>query len=190
MKKLCYLFIGLMFIGLCGCNEQKQQQKVLTDTLGFDTIIEDSDTTIYGKCGEGTAMHSLELITTDGDTLLLMIDDDSIPIIKGGLSVGDRLAVTVRPAGPDDDTDGDIATQVINITTLLGKWSALDKTFELFDDGAVICNVNEPKPITAWRIFNGHFLLSTDTFDIYELGADTLYLENRDGIFVYKRIKQ
>lgn len=188
MKKLCYLFIGLMFIGFYSCSDTKKQPKVLTDTLVFDTI-ESPDTTIYGKCGEGTAMHSLELITADGDTLLLMIEDDTIPVIKGGLSVGDRLAVIARHAGPDDDTDGDIATQVINITTLLGKWSALDKTFELQDGGAVICNVNEPKPITEWKIFNGHFLLSSDTFDIYELGADSLYLENRDGIFVYKRVK-
>ena len=184
---MCYLFMGLMLVGFYSCKEQKQQPKILTDTLVSDTIVESPDTTIYGKCGEGTAMHSLELITADGDTLQLMVEDDSIPCVKGGLSVGDRLAVIVRPAGPDDDAD--VATLVINLTTLLGKWSALDKTFELQDGGAVICNVNEPKPITEWKIFNGHFLLSTDTFDIYELGVDSLYLENRDGIFVYKRVK-
>lgn len=39
------------------------------------------------------------------------------------------------------------------------------------------------------EIVNGLLLLNTDTFQIDELGSDSLYLENREGIFVYKRQK-
>ena len=50
----------------------------------------------------------------------------------------------------------------------------------------LISNVCE---ISGKKILNGQLLLSQDTFDIYELGADSLYLENRSGIFAYKRVK-
>lgn len=49
--------------------------------------------------------------------------------------------------------------------------------------------VNEQKPYTSWKIVNGKLVLSADTFSIYELGADSLYLENSVGIFAYKRVK-
>lgn len=40
------------------------------------------------------------------------------------------------------------------------------------------------------EILNGQLLLNRDTFDIDQLSADSLYLENHDGIFVYKRVKK
>ena len=45
----------------------------------------------------------------------------------------------------------------------------------------------ESNPWVSWKILNGHLLLNTDTFDIVELGADSLYIENKSGIYVYKR---
>ena len=45
----------------------------------------------------------------------------------------------------------------------------------------------ESNPWVSWKILNGRLLLNTDTFDIVELGADSLYIENSQGIFVYKR---
>ena len=47
--------------------------------------------------------------------------------------------------------------------------------------------MQEPKPYTEWSICNGKLVLSADTFDIYALGADSLYLENAEGIYGYKR---
>ena len=78
---------------------------------------------------------------------------------------------------------------MVNLTTLLGKWTALDKNFELQEGGVAVSNVTEPKPITEWKISNGRLVLSADTFDIYELGADSLFLENDNGIYTYKRIR-
>ena len=47
----------------------------------------------------------------------------------------------------------------------------------------------EQNPWTNWRIVNGRLVLNRDTFDIDNLGSDSLYLENKNGIFVYKRTK-
>lgn len=187
MKRLTYIFAALLIMGISGCNEQKKPTPKLWNDTEEDSV-EMTDTTVYGICGDGTAMHSLELITSQGDTLTMGLgeEDDTIPCVRGGLTVGDRLAVIIKKGGQDE---WDRASLVINLTTLLGKWSALDKTFELQEGGVVVSTVVEPNPLTEWKIFNGHLVLSADTFDIYELGADSLYLENRNGIFAYKRMK-
>ncbi|MFA4046293.1 hypothetical protein HPS54_09140 [Prevotella sp. PCHR] len=147
--------------------------------------VEVEDTTIYGRCGEGTAMHTLELITDKGDTLTLAVDtEDGEDVVRGGLLVGDRLAVTAFR-----NADGDnVASRVLNLTTLLGTWTSIDRRFELQEGGAVISNVTEPHPYTEWSIHNGRLVISADTFDIYSLGPDSLCLENNKGIYAYKRM--
>ena len=103
--------------------------------------------------------------------------------ILGGMMVGDRMAVMGKEAD-----GGLVAKRVINLTTLLGKWTSLDKNFEIVEGGMVNSNVEaESNPWVSWKIMNGRLLLNTDTFDIVELGADSLYIENSQGIFVYKR---
>ena len=142
------------------------------------------DSTLYGVCGEGTSMHTVELITDGGDTIYYgTLEEDEVEVV-GGLMVGDRLAIV----GANGE-EGFVASRVLNLTTLLGKWTSLDKNFESVEGGMVNSNIEaESNPWVSWKILNGHLLLNTDTFDIVELGADSLYLENRDGIFVYKRV--
>ena len=186
-KILVFMIIGLMAT-VTACHEgktPKDKKNIQLDSLEAETIEDDS--TLYGVCGDGTAMHSLELIRDEGDTLFLSFGEDSISPVRGGLQVGDRMAVIVREM--DAESKSGVASLVINLTTLLGKWSALDKNFELQEGGVVVSNVTEPRPIVEWKILNGQLVLSADTFDIYELGADSLYLENPKGIFGYKRIK-
>ena len=36
---------------------------------------------------------------------------------------------------------------------------------------------------------NGHLVFNSDTFDVAELGADSMFLENRHGIYGFKRVK-
>jgi hypothetical protein len=70
----------------------------------------------------------------------------------------------------------------------MGRWTSLDKNFEIKDGGVVESNVTaESNPYTSWKIFNGHLILSKDTFDIVNLDQDSLYLENDKGIFAFKR---
>ena len=154
------------------------------------------DTTVYGVCGDGTSMHSLQLVTDAGDTLTYTILDSEADLdgevsggivsnVEGGLMSGDKVAVTGMKI------DGElIANRVINVTSLLGHWTSLDKNFEIEEGGTVRSNVKaETSPWTSWKILNGQLLLNRDTFDITSLGADSLYIENQKGIYIFKRQK-
>lgn len=182
LLRLMAAFVVVAF--LAGCNGKQPTPTTVTDSLVMDTVAL-LDSTIYGRCGDGTAMHSLELITDKGDTLMLDVNLDSVPNVKGGMTVGDRMAVILA-----DGVDGEKVTrEVLNLTTLLGKWSALDRSFEIKEGGVVVSGQIEPKPYTEWKIYNGLLILSSDTFSVFRLQPDSLFLENNKGIFSYKRVK-
>ncbi|MBD7912194.1 MULTISPECIES: hypothetical protein [Clostridium] len=50
---------------------------------------------INGKVGEGSAMHTLQLITDSGETLSIAIDDDTRIDCKNGLVIGEHISVNV-----------------------------------------------------------------------------------------------
>jgi hypothetical protein len=189
MKKLAFVVVACLMAMtmVTGCQETKNP-KTLTANDSTDVDGATPDSTVYGVCGESTAMHTLELITDAGDSLEYMIaeDEEGTQDVKGGLLVGDRLAVIEGPA-----VDGErVAKKVINLTTLRGKWTSIDKNFEIQEGGVVKSNIKvEKNPWSTWKILNGQLVLNRDTFDITNLGSDSLYLENKEGIFVYKRIK-
>ena len=192
MKKLSFLtqtccavllFMTTFVVVGCRFNSEKTDSHESDSTLIDNAIV---DTTVYGTCGEGTAMHSLELITDAGDTIQYIIGENEHgeQDVQGGLLVGDRMAV-IEGVGLDGEKE---AKKVINLTTLLGKWVSIDKNFDILEGGVVRSNIRaESKPWTSWKILNGHLLLNKDTFDINKLGNDSLYLENKQGIFAYKR---
>lgn len=178
------LFLVLM---LAACDAKKKQQ--IEDT---DEVVEVNDTTVYGVCGEGTSMHSLEIITDAGDTLVytLLSQDAETEVetpsdVQGGLMAGDKMAVTGHKTA-----DELVADRVINVTSLLGHWTSIDKNFTIEEGGTVRSAVKaETNPWTSWKILNGSLLLNRDTFAIDGLSADSLYLENANGIFTFKRQK-
>ncbi len=186
MKKLvCLVAAIVLTFFIAGCKNGRSSMKKVNDSDSVDRAAV-VDSTIYGVCGEGTAMHSLELITDQGDTLHFLLNMDEEANVQGGLLEGDRLAVIAGKSIDGDKT----AKTVINITTLQGEWTSIDKNFEIQEGGVVRSNVKaETNPWTLWKIVNGKLLLNKDTFKIDELGADSLYLENDKGIFVYKRQK-
>ena len=172
------LFCSLIILASCngGKTDNAETQK---DTLNIGS----ADSTIYGKCGEGTMMNTLELVTDDGKTLTFTIDEEKGSDVQGGMMSGDRMAVTYYKTA-----DENIAHKIINLTTLLGRWTSLDKNFTINEDGSIESNIQaESKPYTAWAICNARLILNTDTFEVLSLGADSLSLENSKGIFVYKR---
>ena len=72
-------------------------------------------------------MNSILLLTDKGDTLeIIQNPDDSTDVVKGGKLVGDRFAVIAYKEYGDL-----ILRKAINITSLLGNWSSLDKSFEI-----------------------------------------------------------
>lgn len=182
MKKLSIAVVLLASLVIAGCGGKKNKTKVeYVSTLKQEA----NDSTVYGKCGEGTMMNTLELVTDSGDTVVYSIEEAAARgDVKGGLLAGDRMAVV-----PTLDADGNSAAlSVVNITTLLGKWTCLDRSFELLADGSVHSNVKEPHPYTSWKLFNGKLLLSSDTFSICSLGSDSLLLSNGNGTVGYRRL--
>ena len=184
MKKT-FIILAATLMALAACQGGKTQQASDQDSLA-SAMQEDGDSTVYGVCGEGTAMHTLQLVQANGDTLNYLVDADFQTDVQGGLMAGDRLAV-LGTKNADGENE---ARTVINLTTLLGKWTSIDKNFEIQEGGAVQSYVKaETNPYTSWRIYNGKLLLNADTFSIDVLGADSLYLENKTGIYAYKRQK-
>lgn len=183
MKKSFHSLWGMAALGLViACQPSPRHQPA--ETIGNEEQQEAIDSTRYGVCGEGTSMHSLELITNDGDTLVYNYNTEEEQVVRGGLMVGDRIAVIA-----DTDEYGEQrATLIINLTSLLGRWQSIDKNFEVLEGGTISSHVQaETNPWSSWKVLNGQLLFDRDTFDIVELGADSLYLENNYGIYVYKR---
>lgn len=187
MKKLPPFFIviviAMMFIS-CGGGKTDMTQ-VQEDSVCVDVI---PDTTVYGTCSSGTSMHSLELVTDEGKTLTYIVDvENENSVVMGGMLAGDRMAVVGNLNGEGEL----VANKVINITTLLGKWTSIDKLFEIQEGGTVESSVKaESHPWTSWKIYNCNLILNTDTFSIESLGADSLFLENEAGIYAFKRQRQ
>jgi len=183
MKHLLNCFAACLVFSLLIACGGKQNPSAGDGDL-FDSLAMSSDTTMYGVCGEGTSMNNLQLITDMGDTLNYLINVDDSSAVMGGLLVGDRLALI---AGKNLGGDM-VASLVVNITSLLGKWTSIDRNFEICEGGEVRSTMKaESNPWVSWKILNGRLLLNTDTFDIVQLGADSLALENPTGIFMYKR---
>lgn len=179
MKKSIILLV-LATLTIVACKDKKDTNRPV---LAIQTEETEADTTAYGKCF-GAAMNSLNLITDNGDTIAYMLFTDTVRAdVQGGLFEGDKLAILAN------DVDGTLrATKVINLTTLLGKWTNVARNFDIKDGGVVESHVSaESKPYTSWKIYNGKLILSTDTFEITNLGPDSLYLENENGIFAFKR---
>lgn len=186
LKHALPLMLLSCLIASCNGNKQKGSD---TDVNATDTATADS--TLYGICGEGTAMHTLQLISLTGDTLNLSLlpDDADDPdaatpaTVNGGLMCGDHLAVLATTTA-----DGPVATKVINLTSLMGRWTSISRNFVIEEGGVVTSDVKaETHPYTSWKIFNGQLLLGRDTFNIVTLGPDSLAIENHNGIYLYKR---
>lgn len=184
MRRLVLFLSCIMVVmAVCSCKDKTKQ----TNAEGVEITEQqdDADSTLYGKCGDGTSMNVLELITDKGDTLSLMLEGiDASADVQGGLLSGDRLAVLAYK-GDDNEM---YAQKVINITTLMGKWSSIDRSFDIQEGGVVAGDNMEPKPYVDWKIFNGKLVLTADTFSVYSLGPDSLLLENANGIYAYKRM--
>lgn len=185
MKKTPFLFFTIMIV-LCiiGCKEQKtkpilEKNKITADSLNA------GDSTVYGTMIEG-GMNSLLLVTDAGDTIEYIENpDDTTEVVRGGKICGDKFAVIGYRQY------GDLFLRsAINLTSLLGNWTSLDRDFDIKEGGTIVSNMeSERNPWTSWKIFNGRLVLSKDTFDVLELGPNSMSLENNEGIFVFSRKK-
>lgn len=182
MKKLLPLcFISAITMIIAGCDSKKSNN--ITDDI--DTVsVSIPDSALYGTVGEGTTMHVLELITEDGKTMNIAVNQDSCSDVQGGIFAGDKVTLVTRP-GSDNTPE---VVKLVNITSLLGKWTSLDRNFEIQEDGVIASSMTaESRPLTHWAMANANLILNADTFSVLLLGPDSMSIENDEGIFVYKR---
>ena len=182
MRLMGLFLMAAVLISMAGCKKKTEGSQLPVVKVEEESV-EEGDSTVYGECIDA-GMNSLTLLTNSGDTIeYVFVSDEGDADVQGGQFQGDRMAV-IGVIGEEENT----AQKVINLTSLLGRWVSLDKNFEIKDGGVVESTVTaESNPYTSWKVFNGHLILSKDTFDIVNLDQDSLYLENDKGIFAFKR---
>ena len=200
MKKIAIVMslvaAAIMTMSSCG---GKKQPVPFDDGLDSADIAAMQDPTIYGVCGEGTAMNTLQIVTDLGDTIQLDITNaKENNQVFGGLQVGDRMAVV------PDNTKKE-ALIVINQAALLGNWvmpNPLDGSDEVgisIKEGGIVDGI-EQSTITykTWRLVRGQlelFSVREDAgeeeevalYDIVKLAPDSLVLKDSEDIYEYGR---
>jgi hypothetical protein len=198
-KRILFYLVTVLTVFTVSCGEKKKA--VGSNQAELDEAMEYlyRDSTIYGTCGDGSAMNSLQLITDNGDTLLLstaMAQESNA--LFGKYEVGDRMAVIAS----GDRTQ---AQMVINLTTLLGDWvtpNPLDgSSFMGFTvkEGGILESINQTSVIyMTWQVQNGQLVLESvrdgggdfeeqESFKFRYLSQDSLVIENSEEIFEYSR---
>ena len=175
MRKTFYLIISLFILAVAVSCKDSKPKAVTAQTDGETDTLAAGDSTVYGTMIDG-GMNTV---------VYLVNPDDTIDVVKGGKLNGDRFAIIGYTEYGDR-----FMRSAINLTSLLGHWTSLDRNFEIKEGGTVTSSLqSEKNPWTSWKIWNGKLILSKDTFDVDNLGADSLSLENKDGIFIYTREK-
>ena len=187
MRKIMFFMAAASMTIMMSCGGKGGQQVVASqqeDTAAINSIPRDK--TLYGLCGEGTAMNTLQLLRDNGDTLVLSITNAmEAGQVFGGLQVGDRIAVYAN----DNNSEAII---VINQNALLGDWvmpNPIDGSSEVgirIKEGGVAESIEQSSIIyKTWKIFNGRLeILSQrdgggdeeelNLYEIVKLGADSL----------------
>ena len=186
MKKLAFFGMIAFAMAFGGCGGGNQQQQVAADDDDSTTVYIPRDQTVYGICGNGTAMNTLQLLTDNGDTLSLdLTKAQENNQVFGGLQAGDRMAVLPNQLKTE-------AVIVINQNTLLGDWvmpNPIDGSSEVgirIKEGGIAESIDQSSIIyKTWKIFNGRLEILSQRdgggdieevtlYEIIKLGADSL----------------
>ena len=172
MKKL--LILGVVLIALASCVETKKSD------AEKDGLAEMGRTQIdVGTVGDGTSMHSLELVGLFGDTLYLVYENNAV----GGLACGDLISVEYT------EDDGELNAQyIVNLTTLCNQWQDSEEagnySFKFEDDGSATITGFDAA-YDRWCIINGQLNIAdehsdnSEKFDIVLLTEDSLVLKSK-----------
>ena len=186
-KKLFFYVATASMTIMMSCGGGGQQQQVVQDEEDTSAVnVIPTDKTLYGLCGDGTAMNTLQLLRDNGDTLVLSITNAiEAGQVFGGLGVGDRIAVLPNATGSE-------AVIVINQNDLLGDWvmpNPIDGSSEVgirIKEGGVAESIEQSSIIyKTWKIFNGRLeILSQrdgggdeeelNLYELVKLGPDSL----------------
>lgn len=200
MKKLYLLatIAAVLMMGSCGNNGKQQQSAATSDTI--EVVEEQQPISVYGTCGQGSAMNTLQIITDSGDTLNLILTNakDSMKVY-GGYDNGDRMAVLL-------ESDHKTVRVAINTTTLLGDWwqpNPIDGTSYMgirLKDGGTAESLDQNGIVyKSWKIEDGKLVLTcyreggveedeTEAYTITKLDGDSLvFSQGEDDINEYGR---
>jgi hypothetical protein len=194
IKKLLFAFSAIAM--LTACNSTPKQQYSQNDNQD-DTEYAYRDSTIYGFCGEGSAMNTLQLITDTGDTITVSVTRaNELNKVYGGYAVGDELAILVNK----DTTE---ATLVINKSILHGDWimpNPIDGSSETgirILRGGLAESIDQSSIVyKSWRIFNGKLQIQATredgidleefmVYDIVKLTPDSLVISGDEETYEY-----
>ena len=199
MKKIgvfSIVFCSTLMIGSCGGGNK---QVAFDNGDSIDVV--NADPTIYGVCGDGTAMNTLQLITDMGDTLDFDISSaQEEGHVFGGLQVGDRMAVLPKTSHSEVE-------QVVNLASLLGNWvmpNPLDGSDEVgisIKEGGIAESIDQSNiTYKTWRLSRGKLEIvlvreggseedEVNLYDIVKLGADSLVYKDAEETLEYSRQK-
>lgn len=185
MNKIKFLVAAFFAVILFSCEEKKTDEPPVTVVSVDDipAIVE-----AHGTVGEGTSMNVLEFINDEGDTLSIMINDQTV---IGGVAAGDEIMIVYNVKNDDY-----IASTAINLTALQHVWSQKgadggEQSLEI-NPGGRASTYSMNIDYSSWEVRDGMLLLHSpkkigdespavvDTFEIMQLTADSLVLVHGD----------
>lgn len=199
MKKFSIILtlVSAVVFTISSCGGKTQQ--VPFDNGDSTDMNATQDPTIYGVCGEGTAMNTLQVVTDLGDTIQMDItyarENNQV---FGGLQVGDRMAVVPNAKKTE-------ALVVINQAALLGNWvmpNPLDGSDEVgfrIKEGGIVEGIEQSSlTYKTWRLVRGKLELvdvregggeeeEVTLYDLVRLTPDSLILKDSEDIYEYGR---
>ena len=199
MKRFSWIVLTIVAVVMTICSCGGKTQPVPFDNGDSTDMSALQDPTIYGICGEGSAMNTLQVVTDLGDTIQLDItyarENNKV---FGGLQAGDRMAVVPNAKKTE-------ALIVINQAALLGNWvmpNPLDGSDEVgfrINEGGIVEGI-EQSTLTykTWRLIRGKLELvavregggedeEIGLYDIVTLAPDSLILKEGDDLYEYGR---
>ena len=199
MKRFSWIVLTIVAVVMTICSCGGKTQPVPFDNGDSTDMSALQDPTIYGICGEGSAMNTLQVVTDLGDTIQLDItyarENNKV---FGGLQAGDRMAVVPNAKKTE-------ALIVINQAALLGNWvmpNPLDGSDEIgfrINEGGIVEGI-EQSTLTykTWRLIRGKLELvavregggedeEIGLYDIVTLAPDSLILKEGDDLYEYGR---
>ena len=124
MKRTFYFIMSLFILAVVISCKDSKPKSMMSETEEAEDSVATNDSTIYGTMVDG-GMNSIVLLTDHGDTLEYLVNpNDTFEVVKGGKINGDRFAIIGYKEYGDN-----FMRSAINLTSLLGNWSSLDRNF-------------------------------------------------------------
>ena len=199
MKKIwiVVMLLAAVVMTMSSCGGKTQQ--VPFDNGDSTDMSAMQDPTIYGVCGEGSAMNTLQIVTDLGDSIVLDLNyARENNQVFGGLQAGDRMAVVPNSKKTE-------ALIVVNQADLLGNWvmpNPLDGSDEVgfrIKEGGILEGIEQSSlTFKTWRLVRGKLETvavregggeeeEVNIYDLVKLTPDSLILKDSDDTYEYGR---